>query len=476
VFGATTLLSAADRLPPRATMTGLAVVFGVCTAVQAAPGLPVWAAFAGLLGMGVIGSLGGGVRNGLLKEIVAKEGYLLGRSVLNMSVGVVQIGGFAAGGLLVSVLSPRGTLLAAAGLYLAAAAVARFGLTRRAPRSAGRASVAATWRNNAALWSSVPRRYVLLALWVPNGLIVGCESLYVSYSPSGAGLLFAFGAVGMLAGDTLVGRFVPPHLRRRLGAALRLLLAAPTWCSPCTRRSRCDRRRRRRHRRLLGEPAPAGAPDGPDPGRAGRAGPRPAVGGSAHDAGRGGRPRGNGRPVHLGRHRDDRDGGGVPRRHPRAGPGSAHTRRWRHRIRSSMFGRTRTSMLEEHLTFPAFQDGPGKAVAADDGLVRALSDLGTAGSRDGRISGRPDRGDGRRRHRRPGPVTDGAGHRAARRPERAVRELGLVGALVNGHCAGRYLDEPFFDPILARAAGSGSRSNCTRHTLRRRWPRPPAGG
>lgn len=326
------------------------------------------------------------MRNGLLKEIVAKEGYLLGRSVLNMSVGVVQIGGFAAGGLLVSVLSPRGTLLAAAGLYLAAAAVARFGLTRRAPRSAGRASVAATWRNNAALWSSVPRRYVLLALWVPNGLIVGCESLYVSYSPSGAGLLFAFGAVGMLAGDTLVGRFVPPHLRRRLGAALRLLLAAPTWCSPCTRRSRCDRRRRRRHRRLLGEPAPAGAPDGPDPGRAGRAGPRPAVGGSAHDAGRGGRPRGNGRPVHLGRHRDDRDGGGVPRRHPRAGPGSAHTRRWRHRIRSSMFGRTRTSMLEEHLTFPAFQDGPGKAVAADDGLVRALSDLGTAGSRDGRIA------------------------------------------------------------------------------------------
>ncbi|NEB74863.1 MFS transporter, partial [Streptomyces sp. SID14478] len=34
-------------------------------------------------------------------------------------------------------------------------------------------------------------------------------------------------ALGMLAGDTLAGRFVPARLRGRLGAPLRLLLAAP---------------------------------------------------------------------------------------------------------------------------------------------------------------------------------------------------------------------------------------------------------
>ena len=68
---------------------------------------------------------------------------------------------------------------------------------------------------------------MFLALWVPNGLIVGCESLYVSYSPRHAGLLFAFGALGMLAGDIAVGRFVPQRWRVRLGAPLRLLLAAP---------------------------------------------------------------------------------------------------------------------------------------------------------------------------------------------------------------------------------------------------------
>ena len=227
VIGATALLSAADRLPPRAALTGMALVFGLGTSVQAIPGVPVWAIFAIVAGLGTVASLGGGVRYGLLNEILPREGYLLGRSVLNMSVGIMQICGFAVGGLLVATLSARGALLAGAAAYLIAAAVARVGLSRRPPRTAGRPSIGQTWRNNARLWSSAPRRYVYLALWVPNGLIVGCEALFVSYAPRHAGLLFASAALGMLAGDTLTGRFIPPRWRERLSSPLRLLLAAP---------------------------------------------------------------------------------------------------------------------------------------------------------------------------------------------------------------------------------------------------------
>jgi MFS family permease len=226
LIGATTLLSAADR-PPRATMSTSCLAFGLGTAALALPGLPVWADFAVVMTLGLVASLGGGVSYGLLNEILPQGGYLLGRSVLNMSVGVMQICGFAAGGVLVAVLSPRGTLLAGAAMYLAAAALARFGLSRRPPRAAGLPSIRTTWRNNAWLWSSTPRRYVYLALWVPNGLIVGCESLFVAYAPHHAGLLFTFAALGMLAGDTLAGRFVPQHWREWLGPPLRLLLAAP---------------------------------------------------------------------------------------------------------------------------------------------------------------------------------------------------------------------------------------------------------
>ncbi|MBT2526400.1 MFS transporter [Streptomyces sp. ISL-99] len=227
VTGAATLLAAADRLPPRAALTGLSLLFGLGTAAQATPGLPVPALFAIVLGLGAVSALGGGVRYGLLNEVLAKDGYLLGRSALNMSTGATQICGFAVGGALIAALSLRGTLLTGAALYLAAAAVARFGLSRRPARGDGRPSMALTWRNNALLWSSKPRRRVYLALWVPNGLIVGCESLYVPYAPQHAGLLFACGALGMLAGDILVGRYAPRQWRQRLGVPLCLLLAAP---------------------------------------------------------------------------------------------------------------------------------------------------------------------------------------------------------------------------------------------------------
>ncbi|WP_151478342.1 MFS transporter [Streptomyces albicerus] len=226
VLGATTLLSAADRLPPRATTTGVALAFAAGTALLAAP-VPLWAVFALILVLGLVASLGGGVRWGLLNEILPKDGYILGRSVFNMANGITQITGYATGGVLIAVLSPRGTLLTAAALYATAATVSHLALTPRPPRATGRPSVRETWRTNAALLSARPRRHLYLALWLPNGLIVGCESLYVSYAPDHAGLLFACAALGMLAGDVAAARLLPPRLRPRLGVPLLLLLAAP---------------------------------------------------------------------------------------------------------------------------------------------------------------------------------------------------------------------------------------------------------
>ncbi|MFJ8807419.1 MFS transporter [Streptomyces sp. NPDC102490] len=226
VLGATFFLSAADRLPPRATLAGLSLAFTVTTAALALPGLPVWAMLAIVLVKGLIASVGGGVRWGLLTEILSKDGYLAGRSLFNMMHGLLQIVGYAVGGVLVAVLSPRLCLLLAAGLYATAAGLA-LRLSRRPPRTAGRPSVRATWHTNSLLWSARPRRHLYLALWIPNGLVVGCESLYVSYDPRDAGTLFACAALGMLAGDLTVGRLLPARLRPRLGVPLLALLATP---------------------------------------------------------------------------------------------------------------------------------------------------------------------------------------------------------------------------------------------------------
>ncbi|MFE3115124.1 MFS transporter [Streptomyces niveus] len=225
--GAMFLLSGADRLPPRAILTGLSLAFAAGTAVQALPGLPLWAVFGVLLAQGLVASLGGGVRGGLLTEILPKDGYVLGRSVYSMLWGLTQMAGFATGGVLLALLSPRTCLLLAAALYALSALVTRLGLTARPPRASGRPSLAATWRTNALLWSSRPRRLTYLGLWVPNGLVIGGDSLYVSYAPGAAGTLYACGALGMIAGDLLVGRLVPPAWRPRLATPLRMLLAVP---------------------------------------------------------------------------------------------------------------------------------------------------------------------------------------------------------------------------------------------------------
>ncbi|WP_225822415.1 MFS transporter [Streptomyces naphthomycinicus] len=235
VLGATFLLSGADRLPPRTALSAIALAFAAGTAVQALPGLPTGALFTVVLLLGLVAALGGGVRWGLLNEILGKDGYLPGRSVFNMSSGLVQITGFATGGALLTALSPRACLLLASALYLTAALTLRLGLAARPPRTAGRPSPSATWRTNALLWSSRPRRLTYLGLWVPNGLVVGCESLYVPYAPDAAGLLFACGALGMFAGDVTVGRLLPAAVRPRLATPLLVLLAAPYllfWAHP----------------------------------------------------------------------------------------------------------------------------------------------------------------------------------------------------------------------------------------------------
>jgi predicted TIM-barrel fold metal-dependent hydrolase len=151
----------------------------------------------------------------------------------------------------------------------------------------------------------------------------------------------------------------------------------------------------------------------------------------------------------------------------------------------------RTIALEEHFTTPTFVAGPGRAFTATMAkagphgakLIAQLADIG-----DGRIAAMDeahldiqvlslnspgveqcdadeavavarDANDvlaaAVRRH--PArfvamaslPVM--APDKAADELERCVRTLGFKGANINGHSRGRYLDDPFFAPVLARA-------------------------
>jgi predicted MFS family arabinose efflux permease len=227
LIGGATLLSVADRVPPRAAMTLVALAAAIAGLVLATPGLPLPAMFAVIFAQGMVTSIGAGVLYGLLGEILPPDGYVLGRSVLNMSVGAMQVTGFAVGGILLAVVSPQTTLVIGAALALSSALVVRLGLRARPPRASGRPSVAITWRINRELLSTRARRAIYLSMWVPNGLVVGCEALFVPYAPQAAASLFVAAALGMLLGDMAAGRLLPPQLRSKLITPLRILLAAP---------------------------------------------------------------------------------------------------------------------------------------------------------------------------------------------------------------------------------------------------------
>jgi predicted TIM-barrel fold metal-dependent hydrolase len=144
----------------------------------------------------------------------------------------------------------------------------------------------------------------------------------------------------------------------------------------------------------------------------------------------------------------------------------------------------RTIALEEHYVTEEFLSGPGKWLTSRPDVVEAISNLG-----DDRIAAMDQAGidlavlslatpgveqlDGPEAvrlarecndelaaavERHPdrlagfGTLPISTPDEAAKELERAVRDLGFPGAVINGHSRGRYLDDPFFDPVLERAS------------------------
>ncbi|MGA4966565.1 hypothetical protein [Streptomyces pseudogriseolus] len=227
VLGATTLMSVADGSRPRRTLVALQAVALVGACAQAAPGLPLAARFALLLLLGFFQSLNTGTRMGLLAEAVPASAYVPARSLMNITAGGTSVLGFALGALLLRHLTPQGLFVAAAALTAAALAVTAATVRGRSIRPPRRPGLRETWTTNAALLSRTGPRALLLNLWVPNGLIVGCEALFITYAGENAGVLLAAASGGMLLGDLAVGRLLSPAWRRRSAFPLRLLLAVP---------------------------------------------------------------------------------------------------------------------------------------------------------------------------------------------------------------------------------------------------------
>lgn len=220
------MLSLSDLWRPRTSIALVAGVEAAAFAAQAVPGLPLVARLVLLVVPWVLLSAVGGNTMALVADILPEGAFVFGRATINIAVGVMQIVGYSAGGLVLLTFTTSQVFIGAAATTLVVLVLVRLGLDDHPPRGTGRA-VARSRAVNRLLLGSPVLRPVYLALWVPNGLVVGCEALIVPYAGERAGFLFAATAVGMLAGDVEMGRFVPPTWRDRLVEPARLLLAVP---------------------------------------------------------------------------------------------------------------------------------------------------------------------------------------------------------------------------------------------------------
>ena len=221
------LVSASDFLRPRTALTALAVVSCVADLLQSLPGMPWGLRFVILALPWVVMSATGGATLALVADILPDGSYVFGRATLNIAVGGMQIAGYGLSGILLLSLSTTDLFRCAAVASGAAIVITVRGVGDHPRRASGGSVVRRARATNRALLGSPLLRPVFLAGWVPNGLIVGCESLFVPLAGRAAGYLFATAAAGMLTGDILIGRFVSDRLRRALVEPLRFLLAVP---------------------------------------------------------------------------------------------------------------------------------------------------------------------------------------------------------------------------------------------------------
>jgi MFS family permease len=234
------LLASSDFVRPRTALEFQMAAPLLADALQCVPGMPWQLRFLLLAIPYVVNSMFSGTQWVIVRDIVPGASFILARSTMNLAVGGMQVVGYGVGGLVLLWLSPRGLFLVAAIADLLSLINVRFGIRDRPARARGgqagtgaRTVVRRTAEVNRRLLASRMVRPLYLALWIPNGLIVGCESLFVPYGHSGpghgpiAGYLFAATAAGMMTGDLIIGRFVPPGRRDKLIEPLRLLLAVP---------------------------------------------------------------------------------------------------------------------------------------------------------------------------------------------------------------------------------------------------------
>ncbi|MGD1225061.1 MFS transporter [Streptomyces krungchingensis] len=228
LVGGTLLAGVADRFPARRVLVVCDLLCAGCVAVMVTPGAPTAVLLAMRCALAVVSPVFQGTRTATLADVLGDgDLFVLGRSLLRIVSQSALLAGFAAGGLLLTVVTPRHALVVTVCTFLASAALLRLG-TRRRPARARQsgALVRDSLRGTRLVLADRRVRALLLLFWVPPMFAVAPEALAAPYAdglgagPAGLGLLMCALPVGTIAGELYAGARLRPATRTRLALPL----------------------------------------------------------------------------------------------------------------------------------------------------------------------------------------------------------------------------------------------------------------
>jgi len=224
LVGGPLLAAWAERLPPRRVLVGCDLGRAALIGLAAVPGVPLPVLGALVFLAAMLAPPFEATSSALLPQVLVGDRYAVGASAIHALHQAAQLVGFVAGGAAVLVLGANTALLLNAGSFAVSAVFLHRGLTSRP-------AVAGTGRNrliretlDGLLIVARDRRLsgpLLLGI-VGAAYLVVPEAVAAPYAASlgagagGVGMIMAAAAGGSVLGAVVLGRLVPPLLRRRL--------------------------------------------------------------------------------------------------------------------------------------------------------------------------------------------------------------------------------------------------------------------
>jgi Major Facilitator Superfamily len=235
LIGGLALSGLADRLPRRQVMVACDVARMVLVGLMALaslkvagyPALPIMVAL--LFTVTLLDSPFKSARSALLPDILTGERYVLGTALSQITLQIGMVAGFALGGVVVVLLKVRGALLIDAATFAASALLIWLGVRSRPAAARARESAGPRPRQLAEIAAGVrlvfgdrQLRTLVLFGWLVAFYVVP-QSLAVPYAARfgslplavTAGLIFAAGPFGTMAGSIAFSRMVPAAARQQ---------------------------------------------------------------------------------------------------------------------------------------------------------------------------------------------------------------------------------------------------------------------